>query len=246
MISSGIINPNHFRFKFNVVKNKATGDERPSGKLSVKENSSCYHNNIDDDLFSGKLVQGKHVFQQNFSIRSYELGPDSKISIGALINLLQESAVNHLIRGGVMVEGLGWTPAMCLKNLIWVVYNIHILIDTYPSWSDVVEVETWTCASGRNDLSPKWTDLDVNQHVNHVKYINWILQSAPESILETQKLCSLKLEFRKECGKNSLLHSLSAISKKSDQGFELEHTLRLQNGLTILRGRTNNWLPSYH
>ncbi|XP_030488468.2 palmitoyl-acyl carrier protein thioesterase, chloroplastic [Cannabis sativa] len=318
IISSGIINPNHFRFKFNVVKNKATGDERPSGKLSVKENSSCYHNNNDDDLFSGKLVQGKHVFQQNFSIRSYEVGPDSKITIGALTNLLQESAVNHLIRGGVMVEGLGWTPAMCLKNLIWVVYNIHILIDTYPSWSDVVEVETWTCASGRNgmrrdwlgrdyntrktlftavsvyvmmnkktrklskfieetrqetkplfmdycdpiindatklrdldfdtahyvikDLSPKWTDLDVNQHVNHVKYINWILQSAPESILETQKLCSLKLEFRKECGKNSLLHSLSAISKKSDQGFELEHTLRLQNGLTILRGRTV-WIP---
>lgn len=25
-------------------------------------------------------------------------------------------------------------------------------------------------------LQPKWSDLDVNQHVNNVKYIGWILE----------------------------------------------------------------------
>ena len=48
--------------------------------------------NLDEnivDIFNGKLVKGGLVFQQKFLIRSYELGPDCKISIGALINLLQ-------------------------------------------------------------------------------------------------------------------------------------------------------------
>ncbi|XP_062088563.1 palmitoyl-acyl carrier protein thioesterase, chloroplastic-like [Humulus lupulus] len=312
---SGIINPNHLKFKLNVVKNRASGG-RTTGKV---EENSCGH-----DLFGGKLVQGKLIFQQNFLIKSYELGPDSKISIGALINLLQESALNHFISAGLVAEGFGSTPAMCLKNLIWVVYKMQIVVDSYPSWSDVVQVDTWTCASGRygvrrdwlgrdyktgktlfravrlarkeeivyvmmnkktrklskfieetreetkavfmecdpiiiddgrklrdldfdtadyviTDLSPNWTDLDVNQHVNHVKYIKWILESAPDSILETQKLCALKLEFRKECGKNSLVQSLSAISREAE-GIELEHTLRLQNGARILRGRTL-WMP---
>jgi len=25
-------------------------------------------------------------------------------------------------------------------------------------------------------LQPRWSDLDVNQHVNNVKYIGWILE----------------------------------------------------------------------
>jgi hypothetical protein len=25
-------------------------------------------------------------------------------------------------------------------------------------------------------MQPRWTDLDINQHVNNVKYIGWILE----------------------------------------------------------------------
>ncbi|PON58915.1 hypothetical protein TorRG33x02_289500, partial [Trema orientale] len=56
--------------------------------------------------------------------------------------------------------------------------------------------------------------------------------SAPDSTLETLKLCALKLD---------LLHSLFAVSKET-QGVELEHTLRLENGSEILRVRTV-WMP---
>jgi fatty acyl-ACP thioesterase B len=41
------------------------------------------------DIFGGKLLQGGLVFQQNFLIRSYELGPDGKVSLMALVNRLQ-------------------------------------------------------------------------------------------------------------------------------------------------------------
>lgn len=41
------------------------------------------------EIFGGKLLECGFVFQQNFLIRSAELGPDCKASIGALINILQ-------------------------------------------------------------------------------------------------------------------------------------------------------------
>ncbi|KAL7204211.1 hypothetical protein ACSBR2_017306 [Camellia fascicularis] len=34
----------------------------------------------------------------------------------------------------------------------------------------------------RNGLTPRWSDLDVNQHVNNVKYIGWILEFLAESL----------------------------------------------------------------
>jgi fatty acyl-ACP thioesterase B len=47
--------------------------------------------NIDGvyNSFGGKLSHDRHVFQQNFTIRSYELGPDGKASLGSLMKRLQ-------------------------------------------------------------------------------------------------------------------------------------------------------------
>ena len=69
-------------------------------------------------------------------------------------------------------------------------------------------------------------------------------QSVPNSILETHDLCALMLEFRKECGRNTSMQSLSSVSKEADKGvlLELDHSLRLENGSELLRGRTT-WRP---
>lgn len=59
-------------------------------------------NVIDYDRFVGRLVEGGFVFQQNFIIRSSEIGPDSKAYIGALVSLLQVTIlctyilINHI------------------------------------------------------------------------------------------------------------------------------------------------------
>ncbi|KAK6941566.1 Acyl-ACP-thioesterase, N-terminal [Dillenia turbinata] len=99
-------------------------------------------------------------------------------------------------------------------------------------------------------LSPRWSDLDVNQHVNNVKYIGWILESAPRSILESHELFSITLEYRRECGKDSVLDSLTAVSDNGavdllDSGnIECKHMLRLEDGSEVLRARTE-WRPKY-
>ncbi|WVZ18561.1 hypothetical protein V8G54_005883 [Vigna mungo] len=272
-----------------------------------------------DPFGIGKIVEDGLVFRQNFSIRSYEIGADKTASIETMMNHLQETALNHVKTAGLLGDGFGSTPEMCKKNLIWVVTKMQVVVDRYPKWGDVVQVDTWVSASGKNGmrrdwlvrdaqtgeiltrassvwvmmnkvtrklskipeevrgeigtyfvdsapvveedkrklsklddsanfirtgLSPRWSDLDVNQHVNNVKYIGWILESAPQPLLESHELCAMTLEYRRECGRNSVLDSLTDISganvgSLADGGlFECKHLLRLEDGAEIVRGRT--------
>ncbi|KHN19851.1 Myristoyl-acyl carrier protein thioesterase, chloroplastic [Glycine soja] len=276
-----------------------------------------------DPFGIGKIVQDGLVFRQNFPIRSYEIGADKTASIETLMNHLQETALNHVKTAGLLGDGFGSTPEMCKKNLIWVVTKMQVVVDKYPTWGDVVQVDTWVSASGKNGmrrdwlvrdaktgeiltrassvwvmmnkvtrrlskipeevraeissyfvdsapvvpednrkltklddsanfirtgLSPRWHDLDVNQHVNNVKYVGWILESAPQPLLESHELCAMTLEYRRECGRNSVLDSLSDLSgadvgNLADDGFfECKHLLRLDDGAEIVRGRTE-WRP---
>ncbi|GLT28971.1 hypothetical protein SLA2020_038690 [Shorea laevis] len=279
-----------------------------------------------DPFGIGRIVQDGLVFRQNFSIRSYEIGADRTASIETLMNHLQETALNHVKTAGLLVDGFGSTPEMYKKNLIWVVTRMQVVVDRYPTWGDVVQVDTWVDASGKNGmrrdwllrdcntgevltrassvwvmmnkltrrlskmpeevrreiepyfmnsdpvvdedsrklvklddntadyvhrgLTPRWSDLDVNQHVNNVKYIGWILESAPLPILESHELSAMTLEYRRECGRDSVLQSLTAVSHKDigNMGkfgnIECQHLLQLEDGAEIVRGRTE-WRPKY-
>ncbi|PKI46237.1 hypothetical protein CRG98_033364 [Punica granatum] len=103
-------------------------------------------------------------------------------------------------------------------------------------------------------LTPRWSDLDVNQHVNNVKYIGWILevyllranlQSTPQTILETHDLLAITLEYRRECGRDSVRQSLTKISgdgAEKSRKVEFKHLLQLETGHEIVRARTE-WKP---
>lgn len=75
-----------------------------------------------------------------------------------------------------------------------------------------------------------------------------LLQSAPQPILETHELSSMCLEYRRECARDSVLESLTAVSgvDVGDIGhggnIECKHYLRLEDGAEILRGMTE-WRP---
>ncbi|XP_041008113.1 palmitoyl-acyl carrier protein thioesterase, chloroplastic-like isoform X4 [Juglans microcarpa x Juglans regia] len=279
-----------------------------------------------DPFGLGRIVQDGLVFRQNFSIRSYEIGADRTASIETLMNHLQETALNHVKGAGLLGDGFGSTPEMCKKNLIWVVTRMQVVVDRYPTWGDVVQVDTWVSPSGKNGmrrdwvlldsktgktltrassvwvmmnkqtrrlskipeevrgeiepyftdtvpvveedsrklqklddntadyvrtgLSPRWSDLDVNLHVNNVKYIGWILEGAPLPILESYELSAMTLEYRRECGKDNVLQSLTAVSGSGVGNLgtladmECQHLLRLENGAEIVRGRTS-WRPKH-
>ncbi|KAK4764316.1 hypothetical protein SAY87_013754 [Trapa incisa] len=267
----------------------------------------------------GRIAPDGLIFCQNFSIRSYEIGADGTSSIETLMNHLQETALNHVKKAGLLGDGFGCTPEMYKKNLIWVVTKMQVVVNHYPAWNDTVQVNTWVSRSGKNGmhrdwlvsdcktgeilsrassvwvmmnkktrrlskmpeevrheiepyfldsapvvedddrklpkldeetadfickgLTPRWNDLDVNQHVNNVKYIGWILESVPSTLLETHQLSALTLEYRRECGSDSVLQSLTAVDHpENETRSQCQHLLQLEKGGEILRGRTE-WRP---
>uniref|UniRef100_Q41634 Acyl-[acyl-carrier-protein] hydrolase n=1 Tax=Umbellularia californica TaxID=3438 RepID=Q41634_UMBCA len=91
--------------------------------------------------------------------------------------------------------------------------------------------------------TPRWNDLDVNQHVNNIKYVGWIFKSVPDSIYENHHLSSITLEYRRECTRGRALQSLTTVcGGSSEAGIICEHLLQLEDGSEVLRGRTD-WRP---
>ncbi|XP_028548852.1 oleoyl-acyl carrier protein thioesterase, chloroplastic-like [Dendrobium catenatum] len=109
----------------------------------------------------------------------------------------------------------------------------------------------------RLGLVPRRADLDMNQHVNNVTYIGWVLESMPQEIIDTHELETITLDYRRECQHDDMVDSLTSSepeeillaertngypSKQHGHGsdhLQFLHFLRLSGtGLEINRGRT--------
>ncbi|KAJ4958650.1 hypothetical protein NE237_025761 [Protea cynaroides] len=92
------------------------------------------HDMIADTFVLGtKVEKDSRIFSQNYTIRSYDMGPNHTATIETLMNLLQETALNHFKSMGLLKDGLGSTPEMSARNLIWVLSKIQVVVDRYPT-----------------------------------------------------------------------------------------------------------------
>ncbi|KAL3616328.1 hypothetical protein CASFOL_039718 [Castilleja foliolosa] len=104
-------------------------------------------------------------------------------------------------------------------------------------------------------LVPRRADLDMNQHVNNVAYIGWVLESMPQEIIDSHELQTITLDYRRECQQDDVVDSLTApeddlselhgtngspaVAKDESDYLQFLHLLRLSNdGSEINRGRT--------
>ncbi|KAF2310901.1 hypothetical protein GH714_018270 [Hevea brasiliensis] len=222
----------------------------------------------------GLIIEEGVGYRQKVVIRSYEVGPDKTATLESILYLLQETALNHVWLSGLLSNGFGATHGMVRNNLIWVVSKLQVQVDQYPIWGEVVEIDTWVGASGKNgmkrdwlirsqatghvfaratsiwvmmnektrrlskmpeevraeispwfiekqaikeevpvkipkldekaryaitNLKPKRSDLDMNQHVNNVKYVRWMLETIPDQFLESHQLSGIILEYKGMC-----------------------------------------------
>jgi len=61
-----------------------------------------------------------------------------------------------------------------------------------------VPKEPFTGAEIERNFRVRYYDLDINQHVNNINYIEWILETVPNDILHEQKVQHLEINFRAE------------------------------------------------
>ncbi|RZC51607.1 hypothetical protein C5167_020032 [Papaver somniferum] len=176
------------------------------------------------------------VYRGNFTIRSYEIGPKRKATIGTLLNHLQarihtaylyacldifliglfslsigimevkmsyarsfiwkqETAANHIRDVGLPGDGFNSTPEMTIRNLIWVVAKIQVVVDRYPSWGDVVEIDNWFGGAPIKDgFANHWLlrDAKTGETLAQAKNV-WIMMHKG-----TRKLSKIPEEVRDE------------------------------------------------
>ncbi|XP_044490355.1 palmitoyl-acyl carrier protein thioesterase, chloroplastic-like [Mangifera indica] len=278
-------------------------EENYKTEVQVRQNIPTGKKFVDHHR-QGRIVDEGVGYRQTIVIRSYEVGPDKTATLESLFNLFQETALNHVWMSGLLSNGFGATHGMMRNNLIWVVSRMQVQVDHYPVWGEVVEIDTWVGASGKNgmrrdwlirsqatghifaratstwvmmnedtrrlskmpevvraeispwfidkcaikedvpekilkldgnakhvnsDLQPKRTDLDMNNHVNNVKYVRWMLETIPDQF---QELSGIILEYRRECGGSDKVQALC----QPDEDGVLKEGVKQDTGITLLNG----------
>ncbi|KAM1031716.1 hypothetical protein FF1_035456 [Malus domestica] len=65
-------------------------------------------------------------------------------------------------------------------------------------------------------LVPRRADLDMNQHVNNVAYIGWVLESMPQELIDSHELQTITLDYRRECQQDDIVNSLTSVEPLDD------------------------------
>ncbi|KAK8524992.1 hypothetical protein V6N13_015987 [Hibiscus sabdariffa] len=143
------------------IKNLHVRVKYPKSTTSINMGGRNPDPDMIHDILGGRMVGENLVFQQELMVRSSEVDSDSKLSIVALSNYLQDTLVNHAGSIGLLSDGFAILE-MSKRDLAWVIYKMGIAIHCYPCWYDVVQVHTWAYESGNHGIGVDWIFSDLN------------------------------------------------------------------------------------
>ncbi len=85
----------------------------------------------------------------------------------------------------------------------------------------------------KRQFDVRLSDLDINQHVNHVKYIDWALEAIPLSVWKKRHLSQLEISFRSETRYGEGI----IVQTEQDENIFLHQVIseKDQRGLAVLR-----------
>ncbi|KAL2633951.1 hypothetical protein R1flu_005430 [Riccia fluitans] len=124
-----------------------------NGVLPVEKSPSAVKDN--EYVGYGRLLADK-TFRERFIIRFSEVSTRGKISMETLSSLLQEAASNH-----VLEMDYNFSPGKNMGGNITVTTRMHIEVDRYPEWRDLIEIDTWFQPEGKNSVRRDWVVKDV-------------------------------------------------------------------------------------
>lgn len=226
----------------------------------------------------------KHKYTIPFRVRSYEVSSDRQATLASVCNYFQEAA-------GLHAHHLNFDISQLQENnLTWVLYKMHVRMETFPDrWQDI-EVTTWPSSgdgirafrdyqlkSKNGDILgvalSQWmvlsletrrpvripqeildmgvrtdehvigidknplkstdpsnaeflcragqNDLDMNNHVNNVSYIDWITALKPPG-WETNRCCEISIQYLAEAVSGDEIYIASV---PEDEPGVFRHTL---------------------
>ncbi|GIV61675.1 MAG: acyl-ACP thioesterase [Rhodothermaceae bacterium] len=87
----------------------------------------------------------------------------------------------------------------------------------------------------------RYSDLDLNGHVNNVHYVEWAVETLEPAFLASHRMTSLEVDFRAETYYDARVRAETAPDDSTEVGF-WHRLLREPDGAVVAVARTR-WLP---
>ncbi|KAJ4805343.1 Acyl-[acyl-carrier-protein] hydrolase [Rhynchospora pubera] len=97
---------------------------RETKKALVAERDPTRVLTLGERMRFGRLLKDRFTYKESFVIRSFEVGSNKAATMETMLNLI-------------------------LYRLSWANYQMHVEMNKYPGWGDVVEIEHWCEAEGK-------------------------------------------------------------------------------------------------
>jgi acyl-ACP thioesterase len=159
--------------------------------------------------------------QQLFALRDFKISGADNQGIAAAISawLVIDLQKRRPVRIGPFVERL--KP----------IEGRHILderLDKLPALRDPVCERRFVV---------RYSDLDINQHVNNVKFVEWAVDSVPSATLKAMVVSELEINFMAEAFHEDQI--LAACCPQDSENTIFHHSLtRAQDGRELVRAKT--------
>ncbi|GIV60613.1 MAG: acyl-ACP thioesterase [Rhodothermaceae bacterium] len=90
----------------------------------------------------------------------------------------------------------------------------------------------------------RYSDLDLNRHVNNVRYVEWAVETLPPAFLETHRLAGLEIHFRAETGYDAAVIAEAASDAAAGTGTGFWHRLRREDDDRDVAVARTRWRPA--
>lgn len=79
------------------------------------------------------------------------------------------------------------------------------------------------------EFKVRYSDIDSNNHVNNVKYVEWALEAIPIEILYKYDLTELNIMYEKECSYGEEIKSICEVIEENE-GYTILHKIQNTDG----------------
>jgi acyl-ACP thioesterase len=121
-----------------------------------------------------------------------------------------------------------------------VLYDIEPPDRPAPLDTDLADLPAPSRTDRTEAFSVRYHDLDLNRHVNNVRYLEWALETLPPSVLDERRCTGLALQFEAEATHGDPVRATAQID--GDEGpLSVRHRLALADTDRTLARATTTW-----
>lgn len=113
--------------------------------------------------------------------------------------------------------------------------------DQPESRLEIPEIPAISHTDFSNEFKVRHADIDINLHVNNVRYVDWALEAVPVEILRSMMLSAIRIIFRKETVYGQKINSQVQLINQADS-VKCIHNIVDEQGRDVC-GLLTTWVP---